>query len=714
VLRLDKAIYKGGDVAQVEVRSSANLPTVYLDVVKNGQTLLTKWLDVKDGKAAHKLDLPQTVFGTVEIHAYQMLSGGEILRDTRVIYVQPSGDLKIDVQADKGEYLPGGEGKVRFSVTDAAGKPTAAALGVIIVDEAVYALQEMQPGLEKVYFTLQEELLKPQAQAVYKPSESIPVLIQQPELPMAKQQIAQALLAAVKPKAVPRWEIDPVVDRRRKMDAQIQQIGWGLFNLAQQRDVVEYDARAKRMNFKDDVLTQLEKVQLVNAEMLKDPFGRKLTLDGIAKLDKGFAPERLAQSITSNHMHTLIWMFLNHAQVNQARWFKDGKWSFPGTVLADAVKTQRQQERWLKDAWGRPMRIVKRDKKWENNPWSRSEFDFHEIVSAGPDGKFGTDDDVKLSAVWNTNAWGWWMEGGDQFGLQLGQRHGGAVRQLRGRMLEELALERDGAMLRFANAPAPAGFGGGGAVTKAAAMPMEDKADRPVDSKGGTAGSAQPTRLREYFPETMLWQPALITDDQGRADLPVQFADSITTWRLSASASSKFGALGGVTTPLRVFQDFFVDLDLPVALTQNDEVAFPVAVYNYLKTPQTVKLDLKQEPWFELVDDKGLSRSLDLKPNEVTSIKYRIRAKKIGFHPLTVTATGSKMSDAIKRSVEVVPDGTKIEVVASDRLSGNVSKTLTIPTDSVADASKIFVKIYPGVFSQVLEGTEGMLRLPGG
>src|SRR5262249_15878968 len=153
VLRLDKAIYKGGDLVQVDVRSSAGLPTAYVEVTKGGQTLLTKWLDVKEGKATHKLDLPTTVFGTLELHAYQMLVGGEILRDTRVIYVQPSSDLKIDVKADKNEYLPGGEGKIRFTVTDAAGKPTPAALGVIIVDEAVYALQEMQPGLEKVYFT---------------------------------------------------------------------------------------------------------------------------------------------------------------------------------------------------------------------------------------------------------------------------------------------------------------------------------------------------------------------------------------------------------------------------------------------------------------------------------------------------------------------------------------------------------------------------------
>ncbi len=99
-----------------------------------------------------------------------------------------------------------------------------------------------------------------------------------------------------------------------------------------------------------------------------------------------------------------------------------------------------------------------------------------------------------------------------------------------------------------------------------------------VATAGNAAGGPAPPRLREYFPETLLWQPALITDEQGRATLSLDFADSITTWRLTASASSRLGLLGGATRPLRVFQDFFVDLDLPLALTQNDEVAFPVAV----------------------------------------------------------------------------------------------------------------------------------------
>jgi uncharacterized protein YfaS (alpha-2-macroglobulin family) len=220
--------------------------------------------------------------------------------------------------------------------------------------------------------------------------------------------------------------------------------------------------------------------------------------------------------------------------------------------------------------------------------------------------------------------------------------------------------------------------------------------------------------VREYFPETLLWQPALLTDDRGRAELRLSLADSITTWRLSASASSRGGLLGGTSAPLRVFQDFFCDLDLPVALTQNDEVAFPVAVYNYLKVPQRVTLELQKESWFDLVDEGGLVRTLELKAGEVRAVRYRIRARRVGRFPLTVQAKGSKLADALKRSIEVLPDGVKVEQVFTDRLKGTVKHSFVVPAEAIADASRLLVKVYPGVMSQVLEGTEGLLRLPGG
>ena len=315
----------------------------------------------------------------------------------------------------------------------------------------------------------------------------------------------------------------------------------------------------------------------------------------------------------------------------------------------------------------------RKDAKESNNV-----FDDYDVVSTGPSRKLGGKDNMTIADARVANQFGWM---GNAWWMQ-----------------ERLALEGaafdDRQVFRFAREdrvnklmernpqipmPMAAGDKGGGGLPGKS----EPTGAVNISSTGRADGGAAPaTRVREYFPETMLWQPALITDDKGIADLALSFADSITTWRLSASANSRGGAIGGATVPLKVFQDFFVDIDLPIHLTQTDEIAFPVAVYNYLKTAQTVKIELQKESWFQLLDADGYTRTLNLKANEVTSVKFRIRAGKIGYQPLTVKAYGSKKSDAVKRSVEVVPNGQKIERVLSDRLKGNISHTLDIPANA--------------------------------
>jgi hypothetical protein len=719
LMRLGKAIYQAGDTLQVDLRTSSGLPTVYLDLVKNGQTMLSRWLETKNGKAGYSLDLPAELFGTLEVHAYQMLATGEIIRDSRVIYVQPGNELKVDVRADKDVYQPGGTGKIRFQITDRAGRPTAAALGVIIVDEAVYALQELQPGLEKVYFTLQEELLKPKTQIVYKPRESIDNLVRESALPADKQQIAQVLLTSVQPKPPAIWQVAPEVERRQQVEAQIQQIGMSLLQLAAPGNppFLRFDRDTNRWVVRPDLLNGLD------ASLRKDPLGRPWTWEGLAKVEKHFTPERLARAATLQHMQQLFWAIINYTNAHRAEWHLRGSWKFPDNVIAAAGRSQGMDARWLRDAWGRTIRLVQRKQKAADANWDQ--FAEHELVSAGPDREFGTEDDIKFTVADQSGTFAWWWV--DERSRLAMQNHGPVWR----------GMARNGNMLFFGAAPAGAGGGmmGGaraGRMMRGMAVdgaePLQMMAAPMAVRKGGAAAleaakdgagvnqgaGAQPTRVREFFPETLLWQPALITDDRGQAELPVEFADSITTWRLSASASSRGGSLGGVTAPLRVFQDFFVDLDLPVTLTQNDEVAFPVAVYNYLKTPQTVKLELQREPWFDLVDAEGFTRSLDLKPNQVTAVKFRLKARQIGSLPLTVKASGSHMSDAVKRTIEVVPDGTRIEKVVTDRLTGKIKQTIEIPPNAIPDASKILVKVYPGIFSQVMEGMEGMMRMPFG
>ncbi|MFO0877150.1 MAG: alpha-2-macroglobulin family protein [Gemmataceae bacterium] len=717
LLRLDRAIYQGGDRLRVDVLSSGGTPTVYLDVVKSGQTMLTRWLDVKDGKASTSLDLPAHLFGTLDIHAYQVLASGEVVRDSRIVYVNAAAELNIKIQADRKEYRPGEGGKIQFEVTDARGKPAPAALGVLIVDEAVYALQDMQPGLEKVFFTLQEELLKPAAQVNYKPGEAIDTLVRQHELPEAKQEAAKVLFSAVQPRVPSRWQVDPTQGRLSMLRERLTWIGVSLFNYADtNKQVLIRDRKTGQLTFIPGLLEDMVKARSLEPNVIKDSLGQPIELNSLSDFEAKFTPDSFARAYTQHRIQTMAQAIFQLAHNNQPRWFRGGQWMLEESLLQDAVKSRGAH--WGLDAWGHAIKLVKRSAK-EKNQTGMDTFNQYTLLSPGPDGKLGTSDDVTLhplNVVFSNTIW-WREQSRDLSRANLHMRY------------------RDDQMMFFGGRgamPGMAGPGGGGMFPPGAGalggagggpMPMMAANTKSMSNPTAVSGpvdtsktSAEPPamRLREYFPETLLWQPALITDAQGRATLEVPFADSITTWRLSASASSRAGLLGGVTTPLRVFQDFFVDLDLPVALTQNDEVAFPVAVYNYLKTPQTVTLRLQREPWFELVDEAGPVRFLNLEAGQVTSVRFRIKARKVGKFPLTVEAKGAKLSDAIKRTIEVLPDGTPVEQVFTDRLKGSVKHSVTVPAEAIEDSQRLLVKVYPGVMSQVIEGLEGMLRMPTG
>ena len=225
-------------------------------------------------------------------------------------------------------------------------------------------------------------------------------------------------------------------------------------------------------------------------------------------------------------------------------------------------------------------------------------------------------------------------------------------------------------------------------------------------------GGAPKPRVREMFPETLLWRPELITDDNGVTSLPLELADSITTWRLSASAVSGDGKLGAAQLPVKVFKDFFVDLNLPVALTRGDEVGVPVVVYNYLDKPQTVTLTLADADWFTRLD--GAEQRLDLAPGEVRSVRYRLRVEKVGAWNLTVAAVGAADSDAVKRSIEVVPDGRVVEQVVNGTLEKPVDVGMVLPENRIPGSEKAFVKIYPSSFSQLVEGLDNIFQMPYG
>ena len=616
--------------------------------------------------------------------------------------------LDIAVSAGQDSYHPGELAGLDLQVNGSDGTGVHSAIGLAIVDESVFALAEQDPGFARLYFLLEQELLTPKYDLH---GFSVPELVEglpEGSVPaeQAIQGAAQASLAAAAPKGT-------------------------VFSLEANS---HQDAMQRAQNLRSEYFANLSKG--LYAVLLAIP----LIMLGLSAY-AAWREKRLGLSISLTFlMLAILALVLLAIPVTNYNWvqpawlgrlagmleliqFNNGLW-LAGVALAGvaAYLSLLVYAIARKDAplgWSLLLAVAFLAALgflgyavWNGNVYPKES-----LVLWGL-GAFGL---MPLAFLlrFSNEAVGkrilpaiaclvlaLCMLVGTVPGLAMGSM-GGAFAGRQARLLDgnaigfvEQAAVMEAPMAELMPTP-----------TEAPAA-MQDAKNSSASSQAGNA--PEPPRLRQYFPETMLWLADAETDANGALHLDFPVADSITTWRVTALASSQDGRLGSTDSSLRVFQDFFIDLDLPQFLTAGDEVSIPVGVFNYLPEAQTVRLEVEPAAWFELLDEPV--KEISIPSNDIQVVYFRIRAGQFGNQPFKVTAWGSSMSDAIQKQVRVFPNGKQISFSQADRLTPGtpVREPVLIPGEAIPGTQALLVKIYPGVVSQVVEGLDGILRMPNG
>jgi hypothetical protein len=93
LLRADRAVYKAGDSIHLKVLSTRPRATAYIDLVKNGQTVLTRDVDLTNGEADLTVPATPELSGTLDADVYLLSSDAQPIADHRLLFVQ-SGALQ--------------------------------------------------------------------------------------------------------------------------------------------------------------------------------------------------------------------------------------------------------------------------------------------------------------------------------------------------------------------------------------------------------------------------------------------------------------------------------------------------------------------------------------------------------------------------------------------------------------------------------------------
>ncbi len=171
--------------------------------------------------------------------------------------------------------------------------------------------------------------------------------------------------------------------------------------------------------------------------------------------------------------------------------------------------------------------------------------------------------------------------------------------------------------------------------------------------------------------------------------------------------------LGTVETGVKVHQPFFLDIDAPQTLTVGDRASLPVVLYNYTGEPITVQLTASARTGLSVTD--GSIPPVSLQPGQVLRTLVPVEASGVGRGEIRVEGRAGQFADAVRRSIDVVAEGipqTRVASGAVTRASETIA--LTIPDHAQPGSIDVSMKIYPSTFSELLDGLEGIFRMPHG
>ncbi len=115
--------------------------------------------------------------------------------------------------------------------------------------------------------------------------------------------------------------------------------------------------------------------------------------------------------------------------------------------------------------------------------------------------------------------------------------------------------------------------------------------------------------------------------------------------------------------------------------------------------------------------DDVAEKSVSVDSAKVAGSQFTLEARRIGKFKLTLSARmhgEANRADIVVREIEVIPNGREQSLVFNGHLENEVEHELNFPPESIPDASKIFVRLYPGPLSQVIEGMDSLLQMPYG
>ena len=209
--------------------------------------------------------------------------------------------------------------------------------------------------------------------------------------------------------------------------------------------------------------------------------------------------------------------------------------------------------------------------------------------------------------------------------------------------------------------------------------------------------------------ETGFWNPTIVTDDKGVAEIVVTMPTKSTAWKLRTKGINGESLAGQASAEIITKKDLFGEMKLPQAFVAGDTATIPVDIHNSLKGNVSVEVVLKAT--FDATSTEQ-KQTVDLTTAGIERLYFPIQIPEASIAKFELSVRHGDLADTSRHAVQLHPWGLPVFATASGTASQSTLEFVNFNKGVVAGNRQLEVVIGPSVNRSLLDAVLGGGQFP--
>ncbi|MFB0534838.1 MAG: MG2 domain-containing protein [Anaerolineae bacterium] len=234
-----------------------------------------------------------------------------------------------------------------------------------------------------------------------------------------------------------------------------------------------------------------------------------------------------------------------------------------------------------------------------------------------------------------------------------------------------------------------------------------------------------PTASPLDAPETAYWNPAVVTDEDGRGQVSFRLPDRLTTWRILAQGVTVDSKVGIAAADLVASQDLTVRLASPPFLRMGDQPVLGALLHNHtdkpLETAVTLTvtgLELQDplsgvlSPALSKVEGSSKGHTVTISAGSTVRVDWPATVSQGSTATVALSAAGEEVADKAAWTVPILPFGDEGGLTDAGGVEDEIALTVSVPKNAITAA--LTIKGFPSLLALTVDSLDYFQGYPYG